>query len=360
MTLPDRTPMPMALYTVKDVPVFQNRMFDSETAAKACPRGDVVLVQDAATGLVRNRAFDSRLMTYDAAYQNEQAMSAAFQRHLDDVAAIVAKHFSDRTLIEVGCGKGFFLEVLQAAGFAITGMDPTYEGTNPAIVREYFTEQSGRRADGIVLRHVLEHVEDPVAFLRRIRDANQGGKIYIEVPCFDWICEHRAWFDIFYEHVNYFRLTDFERIFGRVEASGRLFGGQYLYVVADLSSLQNPAPGERMEFPRDFLSGVEKHAARLRGRTAPVAVWGGASKGVLFTLFMARAGASVDAVIDVNPAKQGKYIPATGLFVHAPQHAVRHFPDETEILVMNSNYLDEIKQLTAGRFRYRAIDDASV
>jgi SAM-dependent methyltransferase len=349
------------LYSVKELPVFQNRMFDSEVEAKACARGDVVLVQDSKTGLVFNQAFDSKLMTYDAAYQNEQALSPTFQRHLNDVAGIVAAHFSGQTLIEVGCGKGHFLEILRVAGFAVTGMDPTYEGTNPAIVREYFAERSSRRADGIVLRHVLEHVEDPVAFLQRIRDANGGaGKIYIEVPCFDWICEKRTWFDIFYEHVNYFRLADFRRMFGRVHAAGRLFGEQYLYVVADLATLRTPGPAEPIEFPRDFLRTVEVHARRLQRRAVRVAVWGGASKGVLFTLFMERAGATIDAIVDVNPAKQGKYIPATGLVVRSPEHAMSTFPDGTEILVMNSNYLNEIRQLTAKRFSYRVIDDASL
>src|SRR3546814_9608010 len=62
-------------------------------------------------------------------------------------------------------------------------------------------------------------------------------QIYIEVPCFDWIVEHSAWFDVFYEHVNYFRLADLRAMFGTVHEAGHLFGGQYLYIVADLSTL---------------------------------------------------------------------------------------------------------------------------
>ncbi len=361
MSLKNPTPDAGELYSVKNLPVFQNRMFDSAAAAKACARGDVVLVQDLTTGLILNRAFDPERMEYDGAYQNEQAMSAAFQRHLHEVATVIAAHFSGQTLIEVGCGKGYFLEILQAAGFKISGMDPAYEGVNPAVVKEAFTDKSGRRAQGIVLRHVLEHVEDPVAFLGRIRDANGGvGKIYIEVPCFEWICAHKTWFDIFYEHVNYFRLADFHRMFGRVDAAGRLFGEQYLYVVADLATLRAPRLADRVRFPPDFLRSVESHASRLRRRRSPVAVWGGASKGVLFTLFMERAGATVDAVVDANPAKQGKFIPATGHVVSSPEQAIRSFADETEILVMNSNYLNEIRDITGGRFGYRTIDDANV
>src|SRR4051812_26545851 len=216
------------IFRAERLPVFQNRMFDTATQARECVRGDLVLVQDPTTGLVSNRTFDPALVDYDADYQNEQGHSAVFREHLQAVSDIVTRHLKGCELIEVGCGKGLFLEQLQRDGFRITGLDPTYEGTNPAVVREYFTAETGLRAGGLILRHVLEHVQDPLDFLARIREANGGaGTIYIEVPCLDWIAERRAWFDLFYEHVNYFRLDDFHRLFGTVLESGRAFGGQY-------------------------------------------------------------------------------------------------------------------------------------
>ena len=106
------------------------------------------------------------------------------------------------------------------------------------------------------MRHVLEHIPNPYDFLCRLRDANGGGGlIYIEVPCFDWILSKRAWFDIFYEHVNYFRLYDFDRMFSRVIRKGRFFVNQYLYVVADLASLRDPVfeQSNTVDFSSDFL-----------------------------------------------------------------------------------------------------------
>jgi hypothetical protein len=41
-------------------------------------------------------------------------------------------------------------------------------------------------------------------------------------------------------------------------------------------------------------------------------IWVGASKGVVFALFIEREGANIDTVADVNPAKHGKYLPGTG------------------------------------------------
>jgi SAM-dependent methyltransferase len=254
------------IYRVEQLPVFQNRMFHSEEEGINCVKGDVVLVQDLETGLIFNQAFNPDLMQYNTDYQNEQAISVVFQQHLQNVSAIIQTYFDRHTLIEVGCGKGYFLEQLQRLGFQITGFDPTYEGLNPAVIKKYFNPEAGLKADGILLRHVLEHVQDPVRFLTKIRDANGGGgKIYIEVPCFDWICEHRVWFDIFYEHVNYFRLTDFHRMFDTVYKGGHTFDGQYLYVVADLASIKNPAFNklDQVDFPEKFLDSVAKNTAKI-------------------------------------------------------------------------------------------------
>jgi hypothetical protein len=347
------------IYRAEQLPVFQNRMFNSEREAKNCTKGDIVLVQDLKTGLIFNQAFRPEMMQYDADYQNEQAYSSVFQRHLQDVSAVISRHFEAQSLIEVGCGKGSFLEQLQRLGFEIIGLDPTYEGSNPSVIKEYFSPKIGLRADGVILRHVLEHVQDPLGFLSNIRESNGlAGKIYIEVPCLNWISKHRAWFDIFYEHVNYFRLGDFDSMFGTVYESGYTFGGQYLYVVADLATIKVPTYDESnsFAFPKDFVETVNRYATRLRTQNIEhrtiSAVWGGASKGVIFTLFMERAGAKIDIAVDINPAKQDKYLAATGIQVRSPEDAMRRLTPGSDLFVMNSNYLNEIKELTAQQFSY--------
>ena len=352
------------LYKAKSLPVMQNRLFDSFSEAVSCPVGDVVLVQDETSGLIHNAAFNSDLMIYDCNYQNEQGESTVFQEHLGNVAAIVERHFGGGTLIEVGCGKGRFLEDLAKRGFEITGMDPAYEGANPRIRKEYFTADTGLRADGIILRHVLEHIDGPVSFLASLRDANAGGgKIYIEVPCFDWIRERAAWFDVFYEHVNYFRLSDFDRIFGKVYESGHTFGGQYLYVIADLATVRDPAgiPFTPTDFPGGWQDSIRSHADRISKRgDGATAVWGGASKGVIFSLFMQQAGAEIKTVIDINPAKQGRYLPRTGIRISSPADGLSALEPGADIYVMNRNYLPEIRAVGGPSFNYLSVDDEIV
>lgn len=345
------------LYQQKQLPIFQNRMYDTEAEAKTCPKGDVRLVEDQQTGLVYNIDFCPELMAYDGHYQNEQAVSHRFRKHLVSVARILEKNLGRASIVEVGCGKGFFLEMLLAEGFDITGFDPAYEGNNPRILKHSFEPGVGIKASCLVLRHVLEHIQEPLNFLLQLKEANGGsGKIYIEVPCFDWICERRAWFDIYYEHVNYFRISDFYRMFGTVIECGRFFDGQYLYIVAELSTLKKPQinPKERVLFPSDFTFGIAAEPAHQRlGRSV---IWGGASKGVIFALLKARSGQPVSSVIDINPAKQGKYLPSTGYLVQSPSEVLESLPKNSTIYVMNSNYLEEIKEMSHYEFNYIKVD----
>lgn len=326
------------LYEVKGLPVFQNMVFETKEEAKNITRGDVCLVEDLTTGLVYNQTFREDLVVYDEHYDNEQATSFIFQKHLNDVLGIIERLMGKKAIVEVGCGKGYFLEMMEAKGFEVQGYDPTYQGSNPKVVKEYFTPDLGIRGDGLVLRHVLEHIQDPVIFLTRLSEANgNAGKIYIEVPCLDWIIKNNAWFDVFYEHVNYFRLSDFDKIFGKVYESGRIFGGQYLYVIADLSDIRIPTYDAAntirfsLKFPEENNFGNK------------IVIWGGGSKGVVFSSLMERAGIPVSTVIDINPRKQGKYLPITGLKVENPDDALQNLEEGATIYVMNPNYLKEIK-----------------
>ena len=107
-------------------------------------------------------------------------------------------------------------------------------------------------------------------------------------------------------------------------------------------------------FPEDFTRGLT--FAEQRIEEPPVCVWGGASKGVIFSLLRERAGHPVSIVIDVNPAKQGKYLPGTGLMVESPEDALKKLSTDSKIYVMNSNYLEEIRSMSDNAYQYVGVD----
>ena len=347
------------LLLLENLPVYQNKMFGSAAAARNCPRGEVLLTQDRTSGLVSNVAFDPGKLDYDESYQNEQGHSSAFQGHLFGVLETIDRHFRTMQILEIGCGKGAFLDQLRRDGHNARGVDPAYEGDASHIVKAAFEPGLGIRGDAIVMRHVLEHIPEPLAFLDTVRRANgDDGMIYIEVPCLEWILRKRAWFDVFYEHVNYFRLTDFNRMFGTVRESGHLFGGQYLYAVAELASLRDPAqsgPGEAIAMPEDFFVSIERCIGKSTAASHQV-VWGGAAKGVMFSHHLLARGHILDFAIDINPAKQGKFLAGSGLPVFSPQAGLKRLDRGADIFVMNSNYLNEIRAMAGPDFNYIPVD----
>ena len=186
------------------VPVLQNRVFETNELAVNSDRGYIEVRQNNESGLYENVLFDSSKLNYDANYDNEQANSVVFQKHLNDVINILSPFLADKKVIEVGCGKGHFLELLLSKGYNAYGCDPTYTGSNNRVIKNFFSESLSLSGDVIILRHVLEHIQNPIDFLKTIADVN-GNKI-----------------------------------FGNIVSRGSLFQGQYQYVLADLGSIQMP------------------------------------------------------------------------------------------------------------------------
>jgi SAM-dependent methyltransferase len=349
------------IYRMEGLPVQQNRFFASAKEAITCPVGNLILVQDPLSGIVHNVAFRPDLMVYDENYQNEQGYSNIFEQHLYQVMEIVRRHFRGKTIIEIGCGKGRFLQLMKEQGFSIVGIDPAYEGEEPYVLKKPFSPSLGITGDAIILRHVLEHITDPMGFLAAIAAANGGnGLVYLEVPCLEWIRDHKAWFDLYYEHVNYFRMSDFLRMFDTIIESGSFFGGQYLYLVADLASLCVKPVDEahRFQLPADFLKGIDDAITLMKNQNGRKSIiWGAGSKGVIFALQLLRNGCvTPDFVIDINPFKQGMFVPVTGIPVISPEKGLSRLSDHDAIFIMNSNYFEEIKAIAGNKFNYYRMD----
>ena len=335
------------IYRQLGLPVLQNVSYASRNDAFAAPLGDVELRQDAVSGLVHNARFDPAKLVYDANYQNEQAASDRFRAHLAEVLGIVKRqHSAGSTLVEIGCGKGYFLELMLAAGIAATGYDTAYEGSNPAIKKAYLESTAG--ADFFVLRHVLEHIPGPFEFLASLaRTARPGTKLYIEVPCFDWIVDQQAFYDVFYEHCNYFTLPVLQGAFGHVIESGHLFDGQYLYLIVDLSTFRKPAsPVGRSLGALEFDTLIEHLASMVTDRPSAF-IWGAGAKGMTFANIMHRKGIPVAALIDLNPAKQGRFIGLSGLPILSPEVAMPQLRGR-DVFAMNPAYLAEIRGALVG------------
>ena len=321
------------------MPLYQSKLYDSYSEAINSPLIDIRLQFDLTTGLVSNSAFDYEKIIYDQDYNNDQSCSFVFLKHLDNVCDIILNNMPDRKYVEIGCGQGVFLEKIEKNQKEIVGFDPSYKGWKKNIEKQYFETENQHNTCNFIMRHVLEHIPNPIKFLEKLYNCCPDGIIYLEVPSLEWVIENNAWFDITGEHCNYFTVDYFKNIFSDIKFIGKTFGGQYISLIASLKSLhQKKYSGFEISFPSDF--GPPKSFSNFEN---DVYIWGAAGKGVIFSNYASRNGLGIKGLIDINKDKVGKRISGTGHLIHDPE-SVLSKPGETVVL-LNNNYFSEIKEL---------------
>ncbi len=100
------------------------------------------------------------------------------------------------TILEIGPGPGFFAENWlqnnpKTKYFAFETDRTCFESLNKIGVKVLSEGEEYQEVDAVVISHVLEHVNNPQAFLLNVTSKlKKGGILFIEVPCNDY--EHKS------------------------------------------------------------------------------------------------------------------------------------------------------------------------
>ncbi len=351
------------------VPVNCSELHSTSADARAAATAPLRLVLCPTCGYVCNQAFDPDILTYDATYENALDFSPSFREYLNGLAAdLIGRHdLHGRTVVEVGCGQGSFLEALCAGGDNRGyGFDPSFRADlDLSASIEIFTSlfdpaTATVRGDLYCARHVLEHIPEPLEFLEKLRPAVVDGDatLYIEVPAGEAVFGGEATFDLGYPHVSYFSAPALAGLLGRagfvVDRVDRRFGGQYLSVEARATATDAvPVPaGEIAAFADQarhaaatldrVLDGARARIDDATTRGRETALWGAGAKAVTF---MALVDRRVDAVVDMNPRKLGSYMPGSGVAIDTPATLASRRPEV--VFILNPMYRDEIAEMLA-------------
>jgi 2-polyprenyl-3-methyl-5-hydroxy-6-metoxy-1,4-benzoquinol methylase len=160
----------------------------------------------------------------------QRAVIDRFHRHVVHLARGVAPS----SVLELGCGEGYVLAELAAAGIGreLTGID--LDETACRRARERLGESAsieaadarhwsarGRRFDLVMALEVLEHVPAPESLLPVLADLS-AGHVLLSVPREPWFCalnlargRHVTRLGNHPEHVNHWTASGFLRFVGR-------------------------------------------------------------------------------------------------------------------------------------------------
>jgi SAM-dependent methyltransferase len=359
------------------MPVHVGVLWQRAEDAQSCAKGEMRLAVCSRCGWIYNVDFDDSIVDYSQKYDNALHASPAFQDFERSLVAHLVQRYDlhGGTIGEIGCGGGHFLGLLtEAATGQGVGFDPSHDPDQidplaqqrVTFVRGEYPGDAPPAFDLLACRQTLEHVRDPLGFLRTIRRAlatTPDTIVYFDVPNSTMPFRDLSIWDLIYEHCSYFVDTSLRFIF---EAAGfevlslrETFEGQFLSLEArphrgDVP-IAPPDPAELLwlfdattAFAERFGTRRAEMGQRLeRARHAGdrVVVWGGGARAVsFFNLLSIRE--EVVAIVDMNPAKQGTFLGGTRQPIVDPLTLVDIQPEL--VVVLNPLYREEITSSLSG------------
>lgn len=353
-------------YSIEGIPVQSTVLLGSRKEALEFPTGDLALGLCDSCGFMQNSVFEQDLVDYSLPTEESQAFSPRFREFAAGLAdRLVDEHdLVGKTVLEVGSGKGEFLAALADRGIGHgIGIDPGFMPDRgpryPSLEfrREFFSESTSHLTGDLVLaRHFMEHIPDVSRFLDLLADSTsgtEGASLFLEVPDTTRVLTEGAFWDVYYEHCSYFTPSSMrqglEMAGMDVDHQELGFDDQYVLTWSRPGNRRRAEPTGNTGSLHDMVVAFAQQTATTIDRWADcvqeeearggrVAVWGASSKAVAFLMAI---GAFDVSVVDINPHKQGRWLPTVGLQVREPPVLEQEPP--TLVIPMNPIYEDEIR-----------------
>ena len=333
-------------------------------------------------------------------YAYFSSYSSSWLDHCRRYTELVVARFgldSSSQVVELASNDGYLLQYFKQRGIPVLGIEPAAnvaavarEKGIPTLV-EFFGRETARSAaanapaDLLLGNNVLAHVPDLNDFVAGMKILlKPGGVITMEFPHLMRLIEDNQWDTIYHEHFSYFSLLTVARVFA---AHGlRLFdvqelpthgGSLRIYACHEedpdrveqpamraLAERERGAGYERLETYLGYGRRVEADKRQILGflidlksQGLRIAGYGAPAKGNTMLNYCGLRRDFIDYTCDLNPHKQGHFLPGSHIPIRDPQAIREDRPDV--IMILPWNLKDEImEQLSfvrewGGRFAAR-------
>ena len=345
-------------FSLKNSPILQNVLFETEVEAKAIERFNVNFMLCPYCRFVFNPEFHEAKVEYTEKYNNNQMASGKYQQYIDELTDKVIDECelnSESRILEIGCGNGYFLSQLQKKlhNQSVEGYDPAYNEQyemSAFIKKAYFKAKEGESYDVIIMRHVLEALLNFDEVLNTIASAmNENTKLFIETPNLDYIIVNKDFSLMYHEVARYYSIRAIQCLLNKFDLEMQqvhlLFNGNNLGVFASKRS--------EISTMGQISSKLEKFEG-IVSQYKKVLIWGISGRAISTLTHLSWDETFVQFGVDIDKEKQGKFIPVTGQLIISPEKAISFGADL--IIVANANYLDEIKDILSFKGKFLTLD----
>jgi len=242
------------------------------------------------------------------------------------------------TVIDIGCGEGHFVrelaKIYRSSG-RFMGFDPNTSkqiGGGIEFISKYFAPKEDMKLykpDLLIMRHVLEHLEDPADFLEQLALASismdKPVYFFAETPCVDLAIKSGRIVDFFYEHPSQFTKKSFTKLMklgGDVKSINTDYGDEVVNGLVRLSLGDDMVT--QFEQTKKFFKHTAKNTKnisaeleKLSSSEQKVVIWGGTGKAATFIQHYGLDREKFPYVVDSDPDKVGTFVPGTGQEIRA-------------------------------------------
>jgi 2-polyprenyl-3-methyl-5-hydroxy-6-metoxy-1,4-benzoquinol methylase len=285
-------------------------------------------------------------------------------------------------VVEIASNDGYLLQYFLPHHIKVLGIEPTRNTADIAILKgipcitEFFTEElaeglvsKGQKADLLIGNNVLAHVPNINDFVKGLQVLlSDEGVITMEFPHLIELIENNQFDTIYHEHFSYLSLYTVKQIFNAheleifdVEQLTTHGGSLRIYAkkkssqraisdnVKTLLDIEKSKGVDQLAYYEGFQNKVLEVKLDLvefliqqKKRNKVVAAYGAAAKGNTLLNYCGIKNDLVKFVVDANPNKQNKFLPASHIPVLSEDEIKNVKPDF--ILILPWNLKNEITQ----------------
>lgn len=280
--------------------------------------------------------------------------SQRYKKHFETSSDRIKKYLDGKlnTIVEIGAGSCDFLShfdnvrsryAIEPSDEINLNLDKTIVEINDLFLNSNYIIPS----DLIIFRQVLEHVSQPKSFLldaiRCFHKSDEVSYFYIEVPNSDITFSDGRFYDIYYDHCNYFTVNS---MLSLLDICGLKLCELTLEMNKEIICLIASTERHNTEVIKNNLDsqivdlGIKiNYYLSLKKK---LFIWGAAGNGANLLNTLKLDSSLIPFVIDKDPQKHHKFIPITNQRIISPEEAVEAAPDV--ILIMSQFHRPEISR----------------
>ena len=279
-----------------------------------------------------------------------------------------------QSVLDIGCNDGSQLNAFKALGLKTFGVDPAENlyatsSINHTVYKQFFNqpfvETEGGAYDLLVAQNVFAHNADPLSFLKYARLLmHDDSLMFVQTSQADMI-KNGEFDTIYHEHINFFNVKSMNELTKRAALymidviKCPIHGNSYIFVLSKNKSHKRPynisnqiamekaaglyddkTYGEYGLRCKDLIEKIKFAVDPYRRLELGwnIVGYGAAAKGM--TVLNA-TGLKLDAIVDDNPLKQGRFAPGSNIPI-VPIDYIKEHKDTTLFVPLAWNFYDEI------------------